>query len=55
MGEIGGGNLPAVVSGAFKNEGTVFVPHGTAYHDFNLVTADESVKIIGAARRALDR
>ncbi|MGA9138579.1 MAG: DUF2070 family protein, partial [Methanocella sp.] len=55
MGEIGGGNLPAVVSGAFKNEGTVFVPHGTAYHDFNLVTADESHKIIDAARRALDR
>ncbi len=55
MGEIGGGNLPAVVASAFKNEGTVFVPHGTAYHDFNLVTADESLKIIGAARRALDR
>jgi putative membrane protein len=55
MGEIGGGNLPAIVAGAFKNEGTVFVPHGTAYHDFNLVTAEESRKIIDAARRALDR
>ncbi|OPY29814.1 MAG: hypothetical protein A4E28_00663 [Methanocella sp. PtaU1.Bin125] len=55
MGEIGGGNLPAIVAGAFTDEGTVFVPHGTAYHDFNLVTADESQKIIAAARRALER
>jgi len=54
MGEIGGGNLPAIVASAFS-EGTVFVPHGTAYHDFNLVTADESQKIISAARLALKR
>jgi putative membrane protein len=54
MGEIGGGNLPAIVASAFS-EGTTFVPHGTAYHDFNLVTADESQKIIKAAKIALDR
>jgi putative membrane protein len=54
MGEIGGGNLPAIVAGAFPG-GITFVPHGTAYHDFNLVTADESEKIIEAARRALGR
>lgn len=54
MGEIGGGNLPAIVSEAFK-EGLTFVPHGTAYHDFNLVTSDESSKIIDAAKRAIER
>ena len=54
MGEIGGGNLPTIVSGAF-NEGLIIVPHGTAYHDFNLVSADESVKIINAAKTALAR
>jgi putative membrane protein len=54
MGEIGGGNLPAIVAAAFGND-TVFVPHGTAYHDFNLVTADESQKIIKAAKIALER
>ncbi|HTX43374.1 MAG TPA: DUF2070 family protein [Methanocella sp.] len=57
MGEIGGGNLPTIVSDAFTEgpfkEGLIFVPHGTAYHDFNLVTSEESVKIIDAARRAL--
>ena len=54
MGEIGGGNLPAIVASAFEKEGLVFVPHGTAYHDFNLVTTDESQKIINAARLALE-
>ncbi len=54
MGEIGGGNLPTIVSGAF-NEGLIIVPHGTAYHDFNLVTAEESEKVISAAKRALSR
>jgi len=54
MGEIGGGNLPMIVSDAFADtEGLVFVPHGTAYHDFNLVSSEESEKIISAARRAL--
>ena len=55
MGEIGGGNLPAIVASAFRDRFPVFVPHGTAYHDFNLVTADESEKIIESANRALNR
>ncbi len=55
MGEIGGGNLPSIVSDAFTEDGLIFVPHGTAYHDFNLVSADESAKIIAAARRAISR
>jgi putative membrane protein len=60
MGEIGGGNLPAIVSKAFddgdnKTAGLVFVPHGTAYHDFNLVTAEESEKIINAAKKAIEK
>jgi putative membrane protein len=54
MGEIGGGNLPMIVSDAFT-EGLIFVPHGTAYHDFNLVSSEESEKIISAARHALAR
>ena len=29
------------------------MPHGTAYHDFNLVSAEESEKVIAAAKRAL--
>ena len=40
VGEIGGGNLP--------------VPHGTATHDFNLVSATESLKIVEAAARAVE-
>ena len=52
MGEIGGGNLPAILAGAFQCNG-VLVPHGTASHDFNLVSADESEKIIDSARKAL--
>jgi len=54
MGEIGGGNLPTIVSAAF-DEGLIIVPHGTAYHDFNLVSAEESEKVIAAAKRALAR
>lgn len=53
MGEIGGGNLPARVAESF--DGLVFVPHGTAYHDFNLVSASEILKIISATERALSR
>ncbi|WP_424357022.1 DUF2070 family protein [Methanocella sp. MCL-LM] len=54
MGEIGGGNLPAVIAAAFPGN-TVLVPHGTASHDFNPVTADESIKVIEAAKKALAR
>ena len=54
MGEIGGGNLPTIVSSAF-DEGLIIVPHGTAYHDFNLVSAEESEKVISAAKSALAR
>lgn len=52
MGEIGGGNLPVRITENF--DGLVFVPHGPAYHDFNLVSADEIPKIISAAKKALD-
>ena len=51
MGEIGGGNLPVRITENF--DGLVFVPHGPAYHDFNLVSADEIPKIISAAKKAL--
>lgn len=52
VGEIGGGNLPGRITENF--EGLVFVPHGPAYHDFNLVSADEMPKVISAAKKALN-
>jgi len=51
MGEIGGGNLPARIANSL--DGVVFVPHSTAYHDFNLVSATEIQKVISAAQNAL--
>ena len=53
MGEIGGGTLPARVAAAA--EGLAFVPHATAGHDFNLVTAREVDAVIEAAGRAHER
>jgi len=51
MGEIGGGNLPVRIANSL--DGMVLVPHSTAYHDFNLVSATEIQKIISAAQKAL--
>jgi len=51
MGEIGAGNLPARIANSL--DGVVFVPHSTAYHDFNLVSASEIQKVISAAQNAL--
>jgi putative membrane protein len=53
VGEIGGGNLPVRIVRNLDG-GEIFVPHGTATHDFNLVSATESVKIVEAASRALE-
>ncbi|MGZ4880189.1 MAG: DUF2070 family protein [Halobacteriota archaeon] len=53
VGELGGGNLPVRIVENLDG-GAVFVPHGTATHDFNLVSAKESVKIVEAAARALE-
>ncbi|MGZ7132655.1 MAG: DUF2070 family protein [Halobacteriota archaeon] len=53
VGEIGGGNLPVRIVRNLDG-GEIFVPHGTATHDFNLVSATESVKIVEAAARALE-
>ncbi len=52
MGEIGGGNLPMMMTENL--DGMVFVPHGTAYHDFNLVSVEEIPKVISAAKKALN-
>ncbi len=46
MGEIGGGNLPALLGKRFSE--MVMVPHGCATHDFNLVSDDEIDKIVDA-------
>ena len=53
IGELGGGNLPVRIVENLDG-GKVLVPHGTATHDFNLVSAKESVKIVEAAARALE-
>ncbi|HYA32492.1 MAG TPA: DUF2070 family protein [Candidatus Bathyarchaeia archaeon] len=53
VGEIGGGNLPVRIVSNLDG-GEIFVPHGTATHDFNLVSATESVKIVEAAARAVE-
>jgi putative membrane protein len=53
VGEIGGGNLPVRIVQNLDG-GEIFVPHGTATHDFNLVSATESIKIIEAAARAVE-
>ncbi len=54
MGEVGGGNLPVRIVNNLDG-GQVFVPHGTATHDFNLVSATESSKIIQAAACSLEQ
>lgn len=51
MKDIGGGALPLLISKSF--DFPVFVPHGTAYHDFNLVSKSEIVKIIEVVKKAL--
>ncbi len=46
MGEIGGGNLPAILRDRFSEE--VMVSHGCATHDFNLVSESEIEKLVVA-------
>ena len=53
VGEVGGGNLPIRIVQNLDG-GKVFVPHGTATHDFNLVSSKESFKIVEAAKSAID-
>ncbi|MEM2933361.1 MAG: DUF2070 family protein [Methanocellales archaeon] len=53
MKDIGGGALPQLISKSF--DFAVFVPHGTAYHDFNLVSKSEVVKIIEVVKKALSK
>lgn len=50
MGEIGGGNLPAVLHDALGGE--TLVAHGCATHDFNLVSESEVEKIIDAVQKS---
>jgi putative membrane protein len=48
MGEIGGGNLPKILHDNFEEE--TLVAHGSASHDFNLVSESEILKVISAIR-----
>jgi len=48
MGEIGSANLPKMLHDSFREE--VFVTHGCATHDFNLVSEDEAAKIATALK-----
>lgn len=49
MGEIGGGNLPAILRDRFEEE--VMVAHGCATHDFNLVSESEIEKLVTAVNK----
>ncbi|MDD1678281.1 MAG: DUF2070 family protein [Methanomicrobiales archaeon] len=51
MGEVGGTNLPTVLSRSLPGE--VLVCHGCATHDFNLVAESEIDKIADAVRTSL--
>ena len=51
MGEIGGGNLPKVLYDYFCPE-EMFVAHGCATHDFNLVSDTEIAKVISALQKS---
>ncbi len=52
MGEIGGGNLPAILKEEFSEE--IMVTHGCATHDFNLVSESEIDKIVEAVNGTRD-
>ncbi|MDD1729554.1 MAG: DUF2070 family protein, partial [Methanospirillum sp.] len=52
MGEIGGGNLPAILREQFREE--VMVAHGCATHDFNLVSESEIQKLVDAVNKTRD-
>jgi putative membrane protein len=56
LSEIGGGNYPKHLHDEFSERETVFISHGCATHDFNLVSESECEKIamaIGETRETL--
>jgi putative membrane protein len=53
IGEIGGGNIPRCLQE--HNADLVMAAHGTATHDFNLVSESEISKIISAMRRSEEK
>lgn len=52
MAEIGGSNFPTLLFREFENEATLLVSHGCASHDLNLISNDETTKIISAIRKS---
>ncbi|HJJ36593.1 MAG TPA: DUF2070 family protein [Methanocorpusculum sp.] len=52
MSNIGGSNFPNILFNTFKDEATVFVSHGCASHDLNLISNNETVKIATAIRES---
>ncbi|MDR0438785.1 MAG: DUF2070 family protein [Methanocalculaceae archaeon] len=48
LSEIGGGNYPKHLHDEFSEHETVFISHGCATHDFNLVAESECEKIAAA-------
>ncbi|MDV0444215.1 DUF2070 family protein [Methanorbis rubei] len=48
LSEVGGGNYPKHLHDEFSENETVFISHGCATHDFNLVSEDECEKIADA-------
>lgn len=48
LSEVGGGNYPKHLHDEFSEQETVFISHGCATHDFNLVSESECEKIAAA-------
>lgn len=51
LSEIGGGNFPKHLYDLFSEKEDVFISHGCACHDFNLVSESESEKIADAINK----
>ena len=54
MADIGGSNFPTLLFREFEEEATLLVSHGCASHDLNLISNDETAKIISAIRKSKD-
>ena len=52
LADIGGSNFPNILFEEFKDEALLFVSHGCASHDLNLISNNETEKIADAIRRS---
>lgn len=52
LSDIGGSNFPNILFEEFKDDALLFVSHGCASHDLNLISNNETEKIADAIRRS---